>query len=371
MIGIETLSALAAESALRNHSAQTFRRLFRGCQGGAERVGDGQTDVEPDCIGERQRPHGHPVVDRGSVDGGHGDTLVEQVDGLQQIGHEDTVDQKSRTTAHRQREPVECADRREPALNRLGSCRGAPDDLHELHPRDRVEEVQADETPRIPKTLADALERDARGIGGEQGMLGDARLHLGEQTLLELRLLRDRLDDEVGASQTLAVRVRDQPVPGCADQPWIAQALLEEAMGALHGSSDLIEREVLQGYRQTAECAPGRDVAAHHSGPDDMDPVGTRDLPAGQGLEPLLEMENAPQVRRGLAEQKLGHASGLAVEQTPCVFAVGAPVLDQSEGGRVMLLPHLGRRSAGHPLRDPAAHRRKIGQTLRKVRPAW
>jgi hypothetical protein len=125
------------------------------------------------------------------------------------------------------------------------------DDLDELHPRDRVEEVQADQTPRIPKTLADALERDARGIGGEQGMLGDARLHLGEQTLLELGLLRDRLDDEVRASQTLAVRVRDQAVPGRANQSGIAQALLEEAMGALHGPSDLIEREVLQGHRQT------------------------------------------------------------------------------------------------------------------------
>ena len=47
--------------------------------------------------------------------------------------------------------------------------------------------------------LGQAGDRQRRGVGAQQGAVGEVRLDLGEDLRLDLRVLEDGLDHEVGA----------------------------------------------------------------------------------------------------------------------------------------------------------------------------
>jgi hypothetical protein len=82
-------------------------------------------------------------------------------------------------------------------------------------------------------------------------------------------------------------------------------------------------------------------------------------------------MEDASQVHGGRAEQQLGDASSLAVEQASLLVAIGSPVVDECERGWILLLPDLLGRPTRHSARDQGPDRPEIRQTLRPARPAW
>ena len=94
----------------------------------------------------------------------------------------------------------------------------ARDDLEQVHPPRRVEEVEAEQALArvLGQALGDVTDRDAGGVGRQdRGRLGRGR-DLGEQRLLDVETLDDRLDDDValthGRRQIVVEVARDQPV---------------------------------------------------------------------------------------------------------------------------------------------------------------
>ena len=77
---------------------------------------------------------------------------------------------------------------------------GAADDLHQRHLRDGIEEVHADEAARIGQRQRDLLDHDRGRVGGHDGAGLELGLDALEQRLLDLELLDDGLDDDVGAA---------------------------------------------------------------------------------------------------------------------------------------------------------------------------
>ena len=93
---------------------------------------------------------------------------------------------------------------------RLGD--DGPDDLDEALHRCRVEEVHADHATRARVGRRDLGDRERRGVGGQDGVLGDDPVELLEDLLLDLQRLHDRLDDEVGVLELLDRRGEADPV---------------------------------------------------------------------------------------------------------------------------------------------------------------
>ena len=71
-------------------------------------------------------------------------------------------------------------------------------DLDQPHQRHGIEEVHAADALGVLAPGGDGRDRDRRGVGGEDGVRADELLEPGEQRLLGLELLDDRLDDDVG-----------------------------------------------------------------------------------------------------------------------------------------------------------------------------
>ena len=84
---------------------------------------------------------------------------------------------------------------------------GCVDQLHQGHVARRVEEVDAAETrlDGIGQCLAQACDRQARGVAGHDGAFGNERCDLVVQVGLPVHALGDRLDDQVAAFEQIHV----------------------------------------------------------------------------------------------------------------------------------------------------------------------
>ena len=117
------------------------------------------------------------------------------------------------------------ADRR--AAHRLGHRGGgvervlralvAGDDLDQLHPGRRVEEVHADDPRRGSRPRGDRGDRERGGVGGEHGVGAADRLELGEQLALQVEALGRGLDHEGAAGEALELGRRGDVLAGALD----------------------------------------------------------------------------------------------------------------------------------------------------------
>ena len=80
------------------------------------------------------------------------------------------------------------------------------DDLDELHDRCRIEEVHADDPLGVARGNGDLGDRQGGGVGREDGVLVDDLVELGEDVLLQVEVLRHRLDDELAVLEVVEVR---------------------------------------------------------------------------------------------------------------------------------------------------------------------
>ena len=144
------------------------------------------------------------------------------------------------------------------------------DDLDQLHPRDRIEEVQPDQPLRTLQRGAQILQRNARGVGGEDRARLHARLDPGIDLLLQLELFRHRLDDEIGVAHALAVEIGHQAVERVAHVGALADDLAEQSAARLIAPA--IGSGFMSGKRHADALmrAPRGDVAAHGAGADDV-----------------------------------------------------------------------------------------------------
>ncbi|VTR68538.1 hypothetical protein DESC_710035 [Desulfosarcina cetonica] len=89
----------------------------------------------------------------------------------------------------------------------LGQGLRTGDDLQEFHVTDRVEEMGAEEIllERRTPALAHLLQRNAGGIGGDDGTGLADRFDAFEQVLLDLQVFDDHLDDPVAFGQFIEI----------------------------------------------------------------------------------------------------------------------------------------------------------------------
>ncbi len=116
------------------------------------------------------------------------------------------------------------------------------DQLDELHPRHRVEHVQADEALRAPARLRQPLDRQRGGRAREDRLGVEDRVQLAEQPRLDVVVLDDRLDHERGLRQRLRLG-HDLDVLG-------VHLGAQAAQGLLHGRARALGRVVRAGEQQ-------------------------------------------------------------------------------------------------------------------------
>jgi predicted ATPase len=87
---------------------------------------------------------------------------------------------------------------------------------------------------------------------------------------LSLGVLDDGFDDDIRLRDAGAFDVGAQASRGLCPLRGVLDALLEQRRRAFHRRLDVLLGAVLQRDLQSAQRAPGCDVAAHHAGTDDM-----------------------------------------------------------------------------------------------------
>mmetsp|Transcript_6381 Transcript_6381/g.14544 ORF Transcript_6381/g.14544 Transcript_6381/m.14544 type:complete len:350 (+) Transcript_6381:154-1203(+) len=293
-----------------------------------EHLHDAQTSVQADEVGQRQRTHGHVgaqlhcLVDVAS----RGDALLQNKDGLVDVGHEDTVGHKAWSVLARRVLLVHGGDQREGLQQGSLVSAEAPDHLHQLHHRHRVHEVHPDDTLRALHTSGQLRDGDRRGVARKHAVGPQPRLlqHL-EDRVLHLEVLADSLNDEVeawhGASQRRLVangKIADPSGHALAlrlGQP----ALLHLLPGPIsHELAAPIEArwQRVQGHHLEpgVPCRDNRNASAHLARADDTHPRGLRRSCSSTSEGPPQGSPEAPPysgVGRGRHGAHSGHAATL------------------------------------------------------------
>ena len=194
---------------------------------------------------------------------------------------EDPVDDEARHLAAGDRLLADRLGEVVGGLDDLGIGLLALDDLDQRHHRGRVEEVEADDLLGPQGRVAHLGDRERGGVGGEDRVPGRDRVELGVDLLLDLHLLRRRLDHEVDVAEgVVGGRALDQAhdllEPGVGlllGQLLLLHQPVELALGhlarLLEAVVDELLVDVLEHDRDVGRGDRLRDLAAHRAGADD------------------------------------------------------------------------------------------------------
>ncbi len=233
--------------------------------------------------------------------------------------------------------------------------------------------MQAEEAPRCGDRAAQFIERNARGVGREQGFGLHRRLGRAVQRFLGRGILEDRLDHEIGVGGALALDVGDEPRHGGFDPFRGLQPLHEQLVRTVERGLDVLHLAILQGHVEATQRAPRRDVATHDACANDVHATHVRRHALAEALQATLQEEHAQEVparrRRGeLHDRPCFEFQALADRGT-----ASPPHLDQRERCRIVFGPRLGRGLPAHDRREDLAYRPQIrgpgAQALRERSP--
>ena len=177
---------------------------------------DPEADVEPDEVGELERPHRMVQPDsRTGIDVlGAPDALLVGAHRLHEERHEDAIHDEPGPVGGHDDLLAELGRQGADGLHRLVGGGLAADELDERHDRDRAEEMHPDEPrPPRPGSTASASRWIAIELVFEAKIARRRRVpvELPPQLGLDRQVLEDRLDDEVGARPRLGVGGRLDP----------------------------------------------------------------------------------------------------------------------------------------------------------------
>ena len=226
----------------------------------------------------------------------------------------------------------------------------AGNDLDERHAIDRVEEVQTHDTFGVQRARGDIGNRYRRRVGGKHGALPDPAFGIGKHTALDIEILDDRLDHDLGMRQTRIVERR------CDEGHFLVQlALVDPAafelapphvVGRRERSQDRVVVEVLEPHGDLAVGDQLGDPAAHDACAEHgcaMDLARRGAHVTRIALERGLALEQPDQVLRRAGRDQFADQPGLEVETLlQLLRAGGIDRLDRTERRRVVLRAGLG-----------------------------
>ena len=196
------LVVLVEELAVVGELVQVLAAVEPVGERGVVRVEHVRADLEAHEVEQRRRRHRQAERRDRLVDGLERGALVDRAHRLAEEHGEQAVDHEAGGVggddrvllAGSSRVTIAVRERRVIGVRRLH-------DLDQRHDRDRGEEVEAHEALGVRELRADLLDRERRGVRGEDGLGGDELLDLGEDVLLDLELLEDGLDDPVAVGE--------------------------------------------------------------------------------------------------------------------------------------------------------------------------
>ena len=219
------------------------------------------------------------------------------------------------------------------------------------------------------RLLAQGLDLDARGIGGEDGARLELGLELGVQGAFGIGIFKDGLDDHIGIGDALAIHVHAQASERGGRRGGVLETLLEEDLGALHRRLDQFRGAILQGNRHAAQRRPRGDIAAHDTGADDMHVAKLSRGFSSQALQPILQHEYAHQIARGGTAHQIADGSCLRLIALRAGGAMALPQIENGVGRRILIAPHAVPQLRGRLPRDEGACRSQVQESVDEGRP--
>ncbi|RIH90786.1 hypothetical protein Mterra_00158 [Calidithermus terrae] len=235
------------------------------------RLRGGVVHVQPDEVHQLEGAHGEAQAPQDPVDVLLGHALAVQPEGLAVEGAGHPVDQEAGEVPHPHGllAPAAGELERPPHHRLLGLHRR--DDLDELHALGGVEEVQPHHPLRARHLRRDGRDREGGGVGRQHGA-GVELPELAQQLLLELELLRHRLDHPLGLGAALELAGGLQAGQHLLDRARQAALLGGFSQVVAHGAQGLLEGlgvGVVEQHGVAGLCGHLRDAAPHGSCPDD------------------------------------------------------------------------------------------------------
>ena len=206
----------------------------------------------------------------------------------------------------------------------------SPDHLDQRHLVHRVEEMHAEEVFLALERFAQRLDRDRRGVAGDDAVLAHQLLDFGQHRFLDLGILDHRLDDDVDVAEVAVVQRGADVREHVAGLFWRHLLALdhpgEQLVRLGHAQVQLLVLDVLHDDRRAAAGRLIGDATAHDSGAEHGGLLHrVRDLLVLLGffLEELVVEEQADQRvgDRGLGEFREGRA--LDLQRIVAVLAGG------------------------------------------------
>jgi hypothetical protein len=205
---------------------------------------------------------------------GVGDALLEDAEGLEVERPLHAVDDEARRVGRHDRRLGQPSGEQRDAVDDLGRRHRPGDDLDERHQRHGVEEMHPDDALGMLGGRRDLRDRQRAGVRGEDRLGGRIGVEPPEGVALELQLLGNGLDDDVGACELADLRDRADATASGSRIGLGELALLGLALQEAPMRSSARSEAPSTGSWSNTEARLGRhlgDAGAHDAGPEHAD----------------------------------------------------------------------------------------------------
>ena len=204
--------------------------------------------VHAHFIDQSQRPHRHAEMEHRLVYVSRARSGFKQMSCLNQIRHQNPIHQKAGTVLHDDRQLADLLHKTQRAFRHFRT--GLPPDDHfdQLHPVDRVEEMDAHDALRRLRARGNFGDRQGGRVGGQNRVRPRPLSEPLENLLLQFHFLHRRFNDQINMVQRHFSRARENAVQTCAGFDLCQQvpfhALVVELSDASHSLGHLLRVDV-------------------------------------------------------------------------------------------------------------------------------
>ena len=237
---------------------------------------DPRADVDAGDVLHPERPDRHAEVGERLVDLRDARTFLEQQVRLAHVVGQHPVGDEPETIAHDDADLAQPLGQLQRRRDRLARRVAPPHDLEQLHHVRRAEEVVAEDLRRPAARARERVDVERRAVGRQHAVGTGHAAELREHRLLQLHVLEDRLDDDVGGVESVVGRGRRDERQRALERRWRHLALGDRRLVVpANRREPALERrsvDLLQQHRDAGVGVGHRDAAAHRAGADHRRP---------------------------------------------------------------------------------------------------